>query len=123
MVVESYRDLEVWKEGIALAEGCYRLTSGFPRDEIFGLTAQVRRAASAVPANVAEGYGRESTRDWIRFLRIAQGSLKELETHLILGRNLEFSPESNIEALLARSDRLGRMLRGLIRSLQKRVTD
>ncbi len=123
MALESYRDLEVWKEGIALAEACYRLTQGFPREEIFELTAQIRRAASSVPANVAEGYGRESTRDWIRFLRIAQGSLKELETHLILGRNLEFGPKPEMEALLARSDRLGRMLRGLIRSLQKKPAE
>jgi four helix bundle protein len=84
MQVNSYQDLKVWQGGMQLAEDCYCFTKGFPREEMFGMTSQIRRAAASIPANIAEGWGRESTREYIRFLRVAQGSLKELETHLIL---------------------------------------
>ena len=89
-----------------LAESCYRITSQFPRHEIYGLTAQIRRAASSIPANVAEGVGRENTGSFIQHLRISQGSLKELETSL--------------KPLLGTCEALGKMLRALIRSLQAR---
>ncbi len=78
--VRSYRDLRVWAEGMDPAVACYRATRKFPREEAYGMTSQIRRAAAAVPANIAEGYGRESPKELVRFLRIAQGSLKELET-------------------------------------------
>ena len=74
--IQSYRDLEVWQQGMALAEGCYRITKAFPKEEIYGLVSQIRRAAVSIPANIAEGYGREYRNEYIRFLRIAQGSLK-----------------------------------------------
>ncbi|MGH2588721.1 MAG: four helix bundle protein [Dehalococcoidia bacterium] len=101
-----------------LAEACYRLTRSFPPDEVFALTSQVRRAAISIPANVAEGYGRESRADYVRFLRIAQGSLKELETHLLLADRLALSPTEQVADALQQTDDLGRMLRSLIRSLQ-----
>jgi four helix bundle protein len=82
--LESYRELRVWKEAMLLAEMAYRHTSGFPKHELFGLTAQIRRAAASVPANVAEGYGRGTRGSYVQFLRIAQGSCKELETHVLL---------------------------------------
>jgi four helix bundle protein len=82
--INSYRDLRVWQDAMTLAESCYRLTRQFPRDELFGLTSQIRRAAASIPANVAEGHGRESTGNFVQSLRVAQGSLKELETHLLL---------------------------------------
>src|SRR5712691_1724129 len=82
--IRSYRDLEVWRVAMDVAVACYRTTAKFPREEIYSLTAQIRRAASSVSANIAEGYGRETTASFIQFLRIAQGSLKELETHLLL---------------------------------------
>ena len=92
----------------------------FPRDELFGLTSQIRRAASSVPANIAEGYGRDSLASYIHFLRIAQGSLKELETHIILANRIELLATENAEKLLSTSDEVGRMLRGLIKSLHNR---
>jgi four helix bundle protein len=102
-----------------LAEQCYRLTGAFPRREIFGLSAQIRRAATSVPANIAEGYGRESAGSCVQFLRIAQGSLKELETHLILSERLGFlSPEANVSTR-DRCSSVGKMLRSLIRSIQR----
>lgn len=77
--VQSYRDLEVWRQGMALAEVCYRITKTFPKEEFYGMVSQIRRAAVSIPANIAEGYGREYRNEYIKFLRIAQGSLKELE--------------------------------------------
>ena len=79
---QSYRDLVVWQTAMALAVDCYQLTRNFPRDEMFGLTSQIRRAAASIPANIAEGHGRENTGAFIQHLRIAQGSSKELETHI-----------------------------------------
>jgi four helix bundle protein len=115
--ISSYRDLKVWQDAMAL-ETCYRLTGSFPREEMFGLTSQIRRSASSVPANVAEGHGREHTGSFIQHLRIAQGSLKEVETHLILSERVGTVESGMVEPVLDRCEELGRMLRGLIRSLQ-----
>ncbi len=102
-----------------MAKESYRLTKAFPMDELFGMTSQIRRASASIPANIAEGHGRETTGDFIRFLRISQGSLKELETHLILSSEVEICRPEATRPLLELADRLGRMLRGLIRSLQR----
>ena len=117
--IRSYRDLQVWQLGMDLAEACYLLTKRFPKDELFGMTSQIRRAASSVPANIAEGYGRDSTGEYIQFLRVAQGSLKELETHLTLSRRVGLVSESETKNVLEECDHLGRMLHRLIRSLQQ----
>ncbi|MGA2076582.1 MAG: four helix bundle protein [Terriglobia bacterium] len=117
--IRSYRDLQVWQLGMDLAEACYLLTKRFPKDELFGMTSQIRRAASSVPANIAEGYGRDSTGEYIQFLRVAQGSLKELETHLTLSRRVGLMAESETEDVLEECDHLGRMLHRLIRALQR----
>jgi four helix bundle protein len=102
-----------------LAEECYRLTKLFPGSEMYGMTSQIRRAAVSVPANIAEGYGREYRQEYIQFLRIAQGSLKELETHLILSVRVELTKEETVEPILKICDDVGKMLRALIRSLQR----
>jgi four helix bundle protein len=115
--IQSYRDLRVWREAMALAEEAYRFTKRFPRDELFGLTSQIRRAAASVPANIAEGYGRENTGNYIQFLRIAQGSCKEVETHALLAVRVIDDIDSP-QALLDQCDAVGKMLHGLIRSLQ-----
>ncbi len=116
--IKSYRDLEVWKLGMQLAKDGYFLTRPFPKEELFGMTSQIRRSASSIPANIAEGNGRDNRGDYIHFLRIAQGSLKELETHLLLSTEVGLSATNNIDPLLMNCDRLGRMLRSLIRALQ-----
>jgi four helix bundle protein len=103
---------------MSLVEGCYQFSSGFPKEELFGLTSQLRRAAVSVPANIAEGYGRDSKGSYVAFLRNAQGSLKELETHLILAQRLKLGAFDAAQTLLGQCETLGRMLRGLIRSLQ-----
>jgi four helix bundle protein len=118
--VNSYRDLDVWRESMALAAACYRHTQGYPKAELFGLTSQIRRASSSVPANIAEGHGREHTGSFIQFLRIAQGSLKELETHLFLSQKVGITSQSETEPLIAHCETVGRVLRALVRALQKR---
>jgi four helix bundle protein len=118
--VSSYRDLRVWQDAMNLAEAAFLLTRSFPKEELFGMTAQIRRAAASIPANIAEGNGREQTRPYIQFLRIAQGSLKELETHLLLAGRVGLVPAAEVSGLLLRCDGLGRMLRSLIRTLQRR---
>lgn len=104
-------------------EGCYLATKNFPREEMFGLTSQIRRAASPIAANIAEGYGREQTGSFIQYLRMSQGSLKELETHIILSQRVRAIPREKAGALLGYCDELGKMLRAFIRSLQKRARE
>jgi four helix bundle protein len=112
--IESYRDLKVWNLGMDIAVAVYQATRAYPREEQFGLTSQTRRAASSIPANIAEGYGRNSRASYVNFLRIAQGSLKELETHLLLARRVGLLSEEESVPLLTQSDELGRMLHSLI---------
>ena len=118
--IQSYRDLKVWQEGMNLAEACYRLTKGFPKEEIYGMTSQIRRAAASIPANIAEGYGRKSRAEYIRFLYIAQGSLKELETHLLLSQRVELESPQNISPILKQCESVGRLLTALIRALESK---
>jgi four helix bundle protein len=113
--INSYRELRVWQEAMAVARACYSLTKQFPREELYGMTAQIR---GAIAANIAEGHGRENTGSFIQFLRIAQGSLKELETHLLLAEQVQIAKSSGSEPILAQCESLGKMLRSLIRALQ-----
>ena len=121
--INSYRDLRVWQGAIALAEACYLLTRGFPKDEMFGMTSQIRRAAASVPANIAEGHGRELTPSFIQFLRVAQGSLKEVETHLLLSQRIGLATAEEIRSPMEQCEAVGKMLRALIRSLQQKAAD
>ena len=117
-MLKSYRDLLVWQRAIELTVLVYRLSEGFPKREIYGLSSQLRRAAVSVPSNIAEGYGRGSRREYLQFLSIAQGSLKELETQIILAVRLAYVTSSQAERVLSESDVLGKMLGSLIRSLK-----
>jgi four helix bundle protein len=119
--INSYRDLRVWLDAMALAESCYRLTAQFPREELFGLTSQIRRAAGSVPANIAEGHGRENTGNFVQHLKVAQGSLKEVETHLILAERVGILAGTDLQTVLAQCESLGKMVRALIRSLQDKA--
>ena len=118
--VRSYRDLKVWQQGMDLAEACYRTTREFPKDELYGMTSQVRRAAASIPANIAEGRGRETRGEFIQFPRVAQGSLKELETHLLLTERIGLMQPKVSGPILGRCEAVGKILRALIRSLQVR---
>jgi four helix bundle protein len=119
-LIRSYRDLRVWQEAMDLAEACYRTTRDFPKEELYGITSQMRRAAVSVAANIAEGHGREGRGEFVQFLRVAQGSLKELETHLLLSHRVGLASKNIIHAILGRCEATGKMLRALIRSLQKK---
>ena len=115
--IESYRDLLVWQHSVDLVVAVYSLTRAWPKEELFGLTSQVRRSATSIPANIAEGYGRQNTGSYRQFLKIAQGSLKELETHLIVAERVGLASGDEIVPLLRRSDEIGKMLGQLIRKI------
>jgi four helix bundle protein len=117
--VKSYRDLLVWQRAMDLAVQTYELTRAFPREEQFGLTSQSRRAAASVAANIAEGYGRATRPAYLSFLRVARGSLKELETHVLLAVRVNLTASENADSLLDEADQLGRMLQALIVKLEK----
>ena len=119
--IKSYRDLLVWQKGIDLVVDAYRATAPYPKSEIYGLTSQIRRAASSIPANIAEGYGRGSRKEYVQFLTVAQGSLKELETHFIVSEKLSYLTAAQTRRLLSETDELGRMLGSLIRKLRPPV--
>ena len=119
--IESYRDLRVWQAAIELTVACYTETKSFPTSETYGLTSQIRRSSTSIAANIAEGYGRDNTGSYIQFLRIAQGSLKELETHVIIATRIGYLESSQEKFLLQRSEQIGRMLRALMRSVQRTI--
>ena len=121
MGIQSYRDLKVWQEGMNLAEQCYLVTRKFPREELYGMVSQIRRSSASIPANVAEGHGRKSRKEYIQFLYIAQGSLKELETHLMLSKRVNLNPPQTIEPILHPCESVGRLLSGLIRALENKT--
>jgi|SRR5687767_3626917 len=116
--IKSYRDLLVWQKAIDLVVNAYRATAAFPKSETYALTSQIRRAASSIPANIAESYGRGSRKEYVQCLFIGQGSLKELETHFIVAAKLSYLTEAQAEPLLSQTDELGRMPGSLIRKLK-----
>jgi four helix bundle protein len=115
--IDSYKDLVVWQQAMDLAVAVYEITKAWPKDELYGLTAQARRAATSVPANIAEGYGRESRASYQQFLRVAQGSLKELETHLMIAERVGIVSSVTVQPLMTLSESVGKLLRLLIRKL------
>jgi four helix bundle protein len=120
VAIESYKDLDVWQVAMTLAQESYRLTARFPKDEMYGMAAQIRRAAVSIPANIAEGYGRDQTGSFVQFLRIAQGSARELETHLILAERIALVDQEAVAPLQELCERVSKMLRSLIRFLEAR---
>jgi four helix bundle protein len=116
--IQSYRDLLVWQQAMDLAVAVYDLTRDWPREETYGLTSQIRRASVSVAANIAEGYGRENRGAYVQFLRIAQGSLKEVETHLLIAERVGFVTSAQISSPLDACESAGKLLRLLIRKLQ-----
>jgi four helix bundle protein len=115
--IKSFRDLLVWQKAMILVTDTYQSTKTFPSNELFGLTSQMRRSAVSIPSNIAEGYGRNSTGDYKRFLQIAVGSLYELQTHIEISKNLDFINEITHQILLAKAQELDRMLLALIRKI------
>ena len=121
MSIENYRDLKVWQLGIEVTIDVYRLTASFPKHEVYALTSQTCRAAVSIPANIAEGHERKSTKEFLHFLSIVQGSRAELETLLQIAARLSYCTAAQAEPLLLKLTELGKMLRGLQRALKKRL--
>ena len=117
-MLKDFKELKVWNKAHQVTLELYRLTRQFPREELYGLTSQIRRAASSVGANIAEGSGRRSDGEMSRFLHIARGSAVELEYHLLLARDLELLPASSFTALERQVDEIQRMLTSLIQRVQ-----
>lgn len=117
---KSYRDLEVWQKAMALTKMVYQATMDFPGEEKFGLVSQMRRAAVSIPSNLAEGHARSSTAEFIRFISISMGSVAELETQVILSANLNYLSKEIEQEILSQLDTIGKMLRGLHKSLEER---
>ncbi|ESW87972.1 four helix bundle protein [Mesorhizobium sp. RSR565B] len=115
--VNSYKDLIVWQQAMDLAISTYSLTKTWPKEELYGLTSQIRRSATSIPANIAEGYGRDNRGSYQQFLRIAQGSLKEFETHLQIAQRIGVATHGQAEHLLLAAEAIGKMLRQLILKL------
>jgi four helix bundle protein len=120
MPVTHYRELIAWQKAMNLAVGIYEETRDFPREEIYGLMSQLRRAAVSIPSNIAEGQGRTTTNDFLRFLGMAAGSLQEVETQLILAGRLDYLTEATESALLEQCREVGRLLQGLINALRRK---
>ncbi len=116
-MTHGFRELLVWKQAMNLARDSYFLTRNLPREELYGLTSQIRRAAVSVPANIAEGNGRGTRKDYVNFLRIAQGSLREVETYLLLIQEIDLATPELVEPLLNQVDSIARLLNRLIHSL------
>ena len=116
----NYKELIAWQKAMELVVQIYKATTGFPSCEQFGLTNQIRRAAVSIPSNIAEGQGRKSPNDFIRFLNIAQGSLQEVETQTLIAQRLNYLSESIVLGLTNRCEEVAKILNGLRRSLREK---
>ena len=115
--ITDFKDLRIWQKGMDIAKECYFLTKKFPKDELYGMVQQIRRSASSIPANIAEGYGRRASGDYKRFLNIAQGSVNELQTHLLLAEAVGLCDYQEIKPLITELQSETRMIITLIKKL------
>jgi four helix bundle protein len=116
--VTDFKQLQVWRKAHAMTLETYRVTAAFPREEMYGLTSQLRRSAASIGANIAEGCGRRSDGEMCRFLQIARGSASETEYHVLLARDLHLLDEKDFQKLTSQADELQRMLTGLMQSVR-----
>lgn len=119
-MIKSYKDLIVWQRAMELVTEIYRISKSFPKEEIFGLTSQIRRAAVSVPSNIAEGHGRMTGGEYLQALGHARGSLMEVETQMAIAMNLSFLRLDQTKTAAGKIDETGRMLNTLIASVQRR---
>ena len=117
MPIRNYTDLIAWQKAMALAELLYRTTNGMPREELYGLTSQMRRAAVSIPSNIAEGQGRRTDGEFLHMLSVSHGSVRELETQVILVNRLRFLTDDNSRAVLEQCGEVGRLISGLMNSI------
>ena len=119
-MLKNYKDLNVWQKSYNLCLVVYRLTKDYPREEIYGLVSQLRRVAVSIPSNIAEGYGRKTTSDYLRFLYIAYGSVYEFETRIMISGDLDYIKKDILKEIGENITEVERMLKGLINSLEKK---
>lgn len=119
--MKTHKDLIVWKKAIDFVTALYSKTNEYPKSEIYGITSQLRRASVSIPSNIAEGSARNHDKEFIQFLYIALSSSVEVETQLIISRNLNFISEKDFEELNSELDQIGKMLQGLIKSIKNRI--
>ncbi len=117
MRVKSYKDLLVWQKSLDLVEMIYQVSKAFPKEELYGLTNQLRRAAVSIPSNIAEGHARSSTAEFLRFLSIARGSLAEVETQLLIAHRLSYLPADQLSSILNVQAEINKMVNGLMGKL------
>ena len=115
---QTYRDLLVWQKAVHVAKAIYEVTQGFPKAEVYALTSQIRRCAVSIPSNIAEGFGRRRSGEYVRFLRIARGSIFELETQLLIALEVSFLDEKEYTRVCALIDEVERMLESLLRKVE-----
>jgi four helix bundle protein len=119
--MNGYRELKVWQIGLEISFSIYEVSSNFPSNEVYGLSSQLRRAAVSIPSNVAEGHSRGQTKDFLRFLSMARGSVAEIETQLIIAERLGYVKRNRVERVRLLLDEESRMLAGLRRSLRNKL--
>ncbi len=118
--IQSFRDLVVWQKSMDLVTAIYQLSRGLPKEEIFGLTSQIRRAAVSIPSNIAEGRGKSTKGEFQQFLHHSRGSLAEVETQIIIAKNLGYLSKEETEQLIEMTSEVGRLLHGLITSIKRK---
>ncbi len=116
--IKDFKDLQIWQKGMDIAEKCYFLTKSFPKEELYGMIQQIRRSSASIPANIAEGYGRRSPKDYSRFLNISQGSINELKTHLLLSERVGLCTLQDIAWIIQSLQEETRMIASLLKKLE-----
>lgn len=119
--IKSYKDLIVWQKAIELVTEIYSVSKTFPNEEKFGIVNQLNRAVVSIPANIAEGWGRESSKDYLQFLRISRGSLMEVETLILISKNLNYINEELFKLISNKIEEVGKILQGLIKSINEKI--
>lgn len=120
--MSSYKDLIVWQKSIILVTEVYALTRTFPMEEKFGIVNQINRAVVSIPSNIAEGWGRESSKNYLQFLRISRGSLMEVETLILISKNLNYLNDEKFKMITTGIEEVGKTLQGLIKSVQQKIS-
>jgi len=120
--IKSYHDLEIWQRGRKLVSVIYHLTASFPKSEVYGISSQLQRAAISIPLNIAEGWGRETSKSFLQFLRNSRGSLFELDTLLLIAYDLKYITDDQLKSINQEIAELGRMMNAFIKKINARIT-
>jgi four helix bundle protein len=123
MSISSFRELRVWQLGMDVTEKVYQLTANFPKSEVYGLSSQMRRSAVSIPSNIAEGQGRDSTKEFLHFLAIAFGSICELETQLLIANRFNYISDDDLQSILITLTATSKTTRGLQKSLKSKLVN